>query len=216
MAEIMVVDDDQDLCESTAAVLAEAGFGVTLATRGQEALGRLQQGKLDLILLDLVMPGLSGLDLLGRIREKSPRLPVIMITAFASIENAVAAMRRGAADYLIKPCRVDVLLTAVRRALEESRFQAGQTELDIDKIMGCLANSIRRGILACLGQKGPLRFMDLCRQLAIEDHTKMNFHLKILKEAGFLTRDEHKLYRLSEHGLQVMDCTSFLVRKLSA
>jgi len=98
MTEIMVVDDDQDLRESVAEVLGGAGFSVTQASRGEEALEHLARKNFDLILLDMVMPGLGGLELLGRIRDKAPRMPVIMITAFASVDNAVAAMRQGASD----------------------------------------------------------------------------------------------------------------------
>lgn len=215
MTEIMVVDDDQDLRESMAEVLGKAGFSVTLAGRGEEALEQLAQKNFDLILIDLVMPGLGGLELLGRIREKCPRMPVIMITAFASVENAVAAMRQGASDYVTKPFRIDGLLASVGRVLEEARFESCRTSLDIDTVLSCLANPLRRDILHRLEQEGALRFMDLCRKLELGDHTKMNFHLKILKEAGFLNQDENKLYLLTSQGAQVLGCVRFLMKKLS-
>jgi DNA-binding response OmpR family regulator len=216
MAEILIVDDDEDLRDSMTEVLAGAGMAVTQATRGEEALGLLEHGQFDLILLDLVMPGLPGLEVLRRIREKLPRVPVLMITAFASVENAVEAMRQGASDYVTKPFRVDGLLAAVRRNLEEARFVSCRSELNLDAVLGCLSNPIRRDILASIEQEGALRFMEVCRRMEIDDHTKVNFHLKILKEADILTQDERKRYLLTPHGLRVMDCARFLVKNLSS
>jgi DNA-binding response OmpR family regulator len=215
MTEIMIVDDDQDLRESMAEVLDKAGFSVTQASRGEEALEHLARKKFDLVLLDLVMPGLGGLELLDRIKDKAPRLPVIMITAFASVENAVAAMRQGASDYVTKPFRIDGLLASVGRVLEEARFESCLTSVDLDSILSCLSNPLRREILARLEEEGALRFMDICRKLELEDHTKMNFHLKILKAADFLNQDENKLYQLTAHGTQVLGCVRFLMKKLA-
>ncbi len=215
MIEIMMVDDDQDLRESVAEVLSEAGFAVTEAGRGEEALEHLAHKNFDLILLDLIMPGLSGLELMGRIREKSPRMPVIMITAFASVDNAVAAMRQGASDYITKPFRIDALLASVGRVLEEARFDSCMTSLDLDTVLSCLSNPLRRQILAHVEQEGGLRFMDICRKLELTDHTKMNFHLKILKEADFLDQDDNKIYLLTSLGTQVLGCMRVLMKKLA-
>jgi DNA-binding response OmpR family regulator len=215
MIEILVVDDDQDLRESIAEVLSEAGFAVTEADRGEEALEHLAHKNLDLILLDLIMPGLSGLELMGRIREKSPRMPVIMITAFASVDNAVAAMRQGASDYITKPFRIDALLASVGRVLEEARFASCMTSLDLDTVLSCLSNPLRRQILVHVEQEGGLRFMDICRKLELTDHTKMNFHLKILKEADFLDQDDNKIYLVTSLGTQVLGCMRVLMKKLA-
>ncbi len=215
MTEIMVVDDDLDLRESIAEVLGGAGFAVTTAADGETALGLLGQQKFDLVLLDLVMPGLSGMEVLRRLREQLPRLPVIMLSAFATVENAVEAMRQGAQDYVTKPFRVDTLLTSVRRTLEEAGFASCRTAVNMDTVMGSLANPLRRRILACVEQEGALRFMDLCRRLEMEDHTKMNFHLKVLKEAGFLAQDDHKLYLLTKAGQQAMECARLFVKHIA-
>lgn len=215
MTEIMVVDDDEDLRENLAEVLSGHDFTVTTAAGGEEALELLEQRPFDLILLDLVMPAMGGMEVLRRIREKTPRLPVIIFSAFATVENAVEAMRQGAQDYITKPFRLESLLASVRRTLEEARFESCRLTLDMDAIMGCLANSMRRDILSSVADAGSLRFMDICRHLEIEDHTKMNFHLKVLKEAGFLTQDENKRYMPTSQGLQVMDCARTLMKKLS-
>lgn len=216
MTEILVVDDDRDLRESIAEVLAGVDFTVSLAADGEAALELLGQRKIDLVLLDLVMPGLGGMEVMRRMRERLPRLPVIILTAFATVENAVEAMRQGAQDYVTKPFRVDTLLASVRRSLEEAGFEACRATVNMDTLMGSLANPLRRQILFRIEQEGTMRFMEICRRLEIEDHTKMNFHLKVLREAGFLTQDDRKLYQLTKQGLQVMECARMLVKKLSA
>lgn len=216
MTEIMVVDDDQDLRESLAEVLDGAGFSVVQAADGEAALVLLGQQKFDLVLLDLVMPGMGGLEVMRRLRERSPRLPVIILTAFATVEGAVDAMRHGAQDYVTKPFRVDTLLASVRRALEEASFESCRATVNMDTLMGSLANPLRRQILFYVEQEGSARFMDICRHLEIEDHTKMNFHLKVLKEADFLVQNERKLYLLTKQGRQVMECARMLVKKLSS
>jgi DNA-binding response OmpR family regulator len=215
MTEIMVVDDDQDLRETIAEVLQGAGFAVSTAAGGAEALELSAHQKFDLVLLDLVMPGLDGLEVMRRLHEKSPRLPVIILTAFATVENAVEAMRQGARDYVTKPFRVDSLLASVRRTMAEAGFEACRTTINMDNIMASLANPIRRRILDFLEQEGGLRFMDLCRRLEMADHTKMNFHLKVLKEAGLLSQDQQKHYSLTREGSQVMACARNLAQKLS-
>ena len=124
-------------------------------------------------------------------------------------------MRQGASDYVTKPFRIDTLLASVGRVLEEARFESCRTSLDLDTVLSCLANPLRREILAQVEQEGALRFMDLCRKLELEDQTKMNFHRKILKEAGFLSQDENKLYGLTAQGAQVLGCVRFLMKKLA-
>lgn len=215
MIEILVVDDDQYLREGMAEVLERAGFAVSLAADGEIALALIGRQKFDLVLLDLVMPGLGGMEVMRRLREKLPRLPIIMVSAFATVENAVEAMRQGAQDYVTKPFRADTLLAAVRRAMEEARFESCWATMNMDTIMGSLANPLRRRIISCVEEDGSLRFMDICRRLEIDDHTKLNFHLKVLKEAGFLTQDDNKLYLLTATGRQAMEGARLFAKKIS-
>lgn len=203
---ILVVDDDLELRDSICEILAEAGYLVAPAANGEEALDCLGRQKFDLVLLDLIMPGLGGKEALALIKRQAPFVRVIMITAFATIDNAVSAMRAGADDYLTKPFKVDDLLAAVRRGLEEARVLECHDVLDANETFNALSNSMRRDILALLAREGRLRFMDVARKLEVADHTKVNFHVKILRDAGFVEQDRQKFYLLSGRGRKIVDC----------
>lgn len=207
---ILVVDDDRELRETIGEILHGAGFAVHAAASGEEALAVLQQQSFDLVLVDMIMPGIGGQELLPLLKRQAPRSKVIMITAFATVENAVEAMRRGADDYLTKPFKVDELLTAVRRVLEEARLRECGFNIEMDSTFSCLANAIRREILKLIERQQKLRFMDIARQLGIEDHTKMNFHLKMLRDAGLVGQDERKCYLLTAEGQRIVACLSQL------
>jgi FixJ family two-component response regulator len=137
------------------------------------------------------------------------------MTAFSTIENAVDAMRRGADDYLTKPFKTADLLMTVKRVLEEAKFKACKAILDTDGTFNSLANSIRREILQLLGTNGRRRFMDLTRDLGIDDHTKVNFHLKVLKENGLIDQDDQKYYSLSAEGEKVAQCMNVVIQNLT-
>ncbi|MFU8856834.1 MAG: sigma-54-dependent transcriptional regulator, partial [Deferrisomatales bacterium] len=139
-ARVLVVDDDRDLQENIQEILAGAGFGVTLASRADEALEILRKEPFDVVLLDLMMPGMGGMEALPLIRRQAPRSRVVMITAFATVQSAVEAMRRGAEDYLVKPFRLDELTVAVRRCLESARFSECETPPDAETTFHCLGN----------------------------------------------------------------------------
>jgi DNA-binding NtrC family response regulator len=116
---ILLVDDDLAFRVGTLALLEDHGFKATFATNGEEARQKLAEQHFDLVLSDLVMPGMNGIELLKHIRDTYPGLTVIMITGFASIGTAVEAMRIGARDYITKPCDNDELMIKIQRALEE-------------------------------------------------------------------------------------------------
>jgi DNA-binding transcriptional ArsR family regulator len=125
-------------------------------------------------------------------------------------------MRRGADDYLTKPFKTSDLLTTVNRVLEEAKFKACKAVLDTDSTFNAMANPIRREILQLLSAKGKYRFMDLTRELGIEDHTKVNFHLKVLKENGLVAQDEQKFYCLSVEGEKVTQCLNVVINNLTS
>lgn len=211
-AKVLVVDDDQDLRENIQEILTGAGFGVTLASRADEALEILRKDQFDVVLLDLMMPGMGGMEALPVIRREAPRTRVVMVTAFGTVQNAVEAMRLGADDYLVKPFRIDELTVTVRRCLETARFSECDFLLDAESTFHCLANTIRRDALRLLHRHGSLRFMEITRQMGIEDHTKVNFHLRILKEAHLVSQDESRKYSLTPEGASVAACVEGLLR----
>ena len=119
--KIMIVDDDLAFRVGTLALLDDNGYSSTIASSGDEARRKLAEQHFDLVLSDLVMPGMNGIELLQHITTSHPGTPVIMVTGFASIGTAVEAMRLGARDYVTKPCDNDELLIKIRRALEEQQ-----------------------------------------------------------------------------------------------
>jgi DNA-binding NtrC family response regulator len=120
---ILVVDDEESLRRVTQLKLQQAGYEAMTASNGSQALEVLAKNPQDLIITDLKMPGMSGMDLLRRAKEEYPEIIVIVVTAFGTIESAVEAMRLGAHDYIIKPVNADALKLVVSRALEHHRLQ---------------------------------------------------------------------------------------------
>jgi len=121
MASILVIEDEAVLAQSLARALEQQGHDLLVADSGANALDGIQNRSLDLVLLDLRLPDASGLDLLPRILELEPRLPVILMTAYGTVQDAVEAMRRGARDYLQKPLDLEELRLLVDRVLAQQR-----------------------------------------------------------------------------------------------
>lgn len=109
MAEhhILVVDDEEAQRTVLAGFLRKRGFSVSMAAHVEAAIGLASTESVDLVLTDMKMPGATGIDLLDRLRAINPDVPVIVMTAFGTVANAVDAMKRGAADYLTKPIDLD-------------------------------------------------------------------------------------------------------------
>ncbi len=140
------------------------------------------------------------------IKRKYSKIKIVMLTAFSTVEGAVEAMRKGADDYVTKPFKINDLLVTIRRCLEEAKFVACSELLNMDDTFKCLANATRRKTLALLKEHDKLRFMDITRKLDIDDHTKVNFHLKVLKDAALLEQDGRKYYQLSTKGKKIIAC----------
>lgn len=121
---ILVVDDDENLRWVLQTQLEDMGYQVSTAADGLQALEAIGQSPPSLVLTDLKMPGLSGMDLLDRIRKEYPEVPVVIVTAFGTIQSAVHAMRAGAYDYLTKPIDFEELGLVVERVLEHFRLVA--------------------------------------------------------------------------------------------
>jgi DNA-binding NtrC family response regulator len=122
MERILILDDEADMLETCRRILAAAGHESIATTDPHEALELLASERPDVLLTDLRMPSMDGIDLLRRAHEIDPSLPVIMLTAYATIESAVAAVREGAFDYLAKPFTLDQLVVSVERALAQRRL----------------------------------------------------------------------------------------------
>ncbi len=122
MEKILIVDDEQSMRDVLSIMLKRAGYGVTVAADGEEAIAQLGKDIFDLVITDLKMPKVGGLDVLKAVKDSSPDTVVLVITAFASTETAIEAMKRGAYDYLTKPFQVDEVQLIIRNALEKRRL----------------------------------------------------------------------------------------------
>jgi two-component system response regulator PilR (NtrC family) len=120
---IHVIDDEPVIHDVLAQLLTAEGYEVEISASGEEALEKFPSQSFDVILLDLLMPGMDGIEVLRRIKRIDPQAAVIIITAYGSVESAIAAMKIGALDYVQKPFKHDVLLLAVEKALERKRLQ---------------------------------------------------------------------------------------------
>ncbi len=118
---ILVVDDDKSLREFLEIFLAQEGYNPLVAGDGPEALALLESHPVSLVLSDIRMPEMDGVTLLRRIRQRDPQMPVILITAFASLETAVDAMKEGALDYITKPFQLDELRQVIEQGLAARR-----------------------------------------------------------------------------------------------
>ena len=214
MKKVLIVDDDAEFRKNIEEILNEAGYETACAASALEAYGKLSSEKFDVGLIDFMMPQKSGIDALFDMKRLQPKIKLIMITAFASIDNAVEAIKRGASDYIAKPFKIETLLLTIRRVLEEAKFEEAIINLDIDRTMSALASPIRRNIIKLLQEKAEIHLMEITRKLDIEDHTKVVFHLKILKEADIIYQSPARGYHLTKEGVRMMDCLKILEQYL--
>jgi DNA-binding NtrC family response regulator len=136
---ILVVDDERDICRALEFLLSREGYIVDTALSGEEGLNKIKKKDFDLLLTDLKMEGMDGIQLLERTKEVSPSTVVVIMTAYASVENAVEAMKKGAADYIVKPFVNEDVKLRLKRLLEHKRLQIENQTLrrQLSQQMGC-------------------------------------------------------------------------------
>jgi two-component system response regulator HydG len=170
---ILIVDDEVNHAEAIAEVLEREGYETLTAASGEEGLDKLSANGVDLIVTDLVMPGISGMDMMERAKASDPAVEVIMVTAHGSVEQAVQAMEKGAYSFLSKPVNMHELRMKVKRALEKRELveKADELEARLDKRYGF------EGIVA----RSPktIRVLETVRQVATTSATVL-----ILGESG--------------------------------
>jgi len=160
IARVLIVDDDEKMRTILQKVLQRQGYDVTLAHNGQNAIHLLQKTGFDLVLSDIRMPGMDGLELLRQVREISTDTTVIMMTAFGSVDSAVEAMKQGAYDYINKPFKMDEVLICLSRAVEEKCLR-------YELISMREALEARYGFENIVGKSKPMQDMfDLIRRVA--------------------------------------------------
>jgi len=147
---ILVVDDEPNMLGLFKKILEKEGYEVVTALSGEEAFEQLNRESFDLLISDLKMPGLSGLDLIRKVKELNPTLPCIVLTAFGTIESAVTAMKEGAYDYLTKPVNNDEIRLVVKKAMDMYRLNR-----EVEKLRGNVG--LWSGPINIIGRSRPMR-----------------------------------------------------------
>lgn len=119
---ILVVDDEEMLCDMLFDVLSQAGYTVKTARDGNDAIAQIENEPFEIVITDLKMPGMSGLELLQRVQKINPDICVLIITTYSTVESAVNAMKLGAYDYICKPFELDEIKVIIERAVERQRL----------------------------------------------------------------------------------------------
>ncbi len=142
MPSILVVDDELSMREFLKILLEKEGYEVATASEASSAIDFIQNQDFDLVLSDIKMPGMGGLSLLEKIKEMDSSIPVIMITAYASPENAVVAMKSGAFDYITKPFKVDEIIKIIKSAISATAaIKTGEVSAESDSFEGIIGKS---------------------------------------------------------------------------
>jgi DNA-binding response OmpR family regulator len=209
MKKILIVEDDVELGSRLAGIVTDAGYQYDRAVTCREALEKAAADEYAAVLLDMVLPG-SGTNCIVELRTKVPRMKIIVTTAFATISNAVDAMRKGASDYVVKPFKIEELLTAIRQALEEASFERLGDRKDFYNILNALSSPIRSDIIRLLHARKKARLREIAKDLGIEDRAKVLFHLKKLKESGLVEYDKDHACSLTIVGEISFECLKVL------
>ncbi|MES2638848.1 MAG: sigma-54 dependent transcriptional regulator [Myxococcota bacterium] len=201
MARVLCVDDEIEMLDTTRRIVARDGHEVVGCTSGGEALAELEGDPFDLVLTDLMMPGIDGMAVLATALEKSPGVPVVLMTAHATIETAVAAMRAGAWDYIAKPFSMQELRVVVERALGHGRLARENRRLRAEL-------EARGAAPAFVGRSAPMRAIDeMLARVAPTDLTVM-----ITGESGtgkeVVARAVHARSKRAEAPFVPVDCAA--------
>lgn len=160
-ASVLVIDDEEIMRDILQTLLEREGSNVSLAESGEAGLALARSQTFDVAVVDVMMPGISGIETLDELAKLDPELPVILITAFASVENAIAAMKRGAFDYITKPFKNDEVLVVVRNAVERRRL------VNENRTLRETLRAQTHEFSEIIGRSGPMRqVFDLIAQAA--------------------------------------------------
>jgi DNA-binding NtrC family response regulator len=213
MITVLIVDDNDEQRSILSDLLTGYGYSIDEAPSGEEAIEKAALSEFDIVLLDLVMPKMSGMDVLSEIRKTSPQTKIIIMTGFATVEGAVEAIKKGASDYIAKPFNSNTLNVIIRRIQEEKKFDTGTKKLKLDSTLRSLSCSIRRQIIKLIDSQKGMKLMEITRVLNIDDHTKVYFHLKILRNSKIIEQ-KNKTYILTREGDELLSRLRILENNL--
>jgi DNA-binding response OmpR family regulator len=183
--KLLIVDDQPTVRTSLRDLLSLRGYHVDEASSGEEALARFEAAHYDLLLLDVRMPGMDGPEVMRHLRRDHPDLPVIILTAHASVDSAIAAVKLNAADYLLKPFKIEDLIATVGRVLED--HQQRRRRQDLLHMMGQALDSLR-------GEEPPLNAdsQGASDGMATHSPTSPRSTSRRFRRVGSLTLDSEK------------------------
>lgn len=204
MKNILIIEDDKKMRDGLVELLLDEGYKIESAQNGQTGLDMIRKKDFDVVLTDLIMPIMGGLEVLREIKRMRPKTYVIIITAYGTIENTVEAMKIGASDYITKPFKIDEVQTKIRKVLAEAELEESPQILDSD-IIKVLSNPIRKNTVRLIDKAGKLKFTEIKNALKIDDATKLSFHLRILKLYKVVEQDSEKVYMLTNAGKKLME-----------
>jgi len=204
MKNILVTEDDPKMRTGLVEILKDEGYDVDSAENGQKGLEKIKEKDYDIVLTDLIMPVMGGMELLRNIKNIKPGTSVMIITAFGTIENAVEAIKLGASEYITKPFKIDEVQSKIKKVLAEKEFEKSPQILD-SNIIKAISNPIRKDTVELLARAGKLKFTEIRKALKIDDATKLSFHLRILKSNDLIEQDSEKVYMLSSSGKKLME-----------
>ncbi len=207
---VLIVDDDPAIRSTLSEYLEKKGVCTALASSGREAIGKAKAQDFDVAIVDLVMPEMDGMTVLTELKMLRPKMKVIMISAFSTVGNTVEAIKKGASHYITKPYSLIEVFTTIKMVIEEAMFDPIAKNPFIDEILSAVKNLVRRNIIHLLSRGQGMRFTEITRALGMEDHTKLVFHLKVLMEAGMITKNEGKIYVLTNEGKKISEFLSTL------
>ncbi|MCZ7402741.1 MAG: response regulator [Candidatus Methanoperedens sp.] len=204
MKKILVIEDDTKMREGLVDLLKGEEYKIESAKNGRMGLDMIGQNDFDLVMTDLIMPVMGGMEVLREIKRIKPRTNVVIITAFGTIENAVDAVKAGASDYITKPFKIDEVQMKLRKILAETDFENYPALLNSD-IIKAISNPIRKDTVKLLNKEGKLKFTEIKNTLKIDDPTKLSFHLRVLKSYNVIEQDSEKVYLLAPMGKKLME-----------
>lgn len=203
MKNILIIEDEKEIREGLVELLEDAGFLVDSAENGQQGLEKIGKKDFDVVVTDLIMPVVGGMEVLRETKRIKSRTRVILISAFATVDNAVEAMKAGASDYITKPFKIDEVQTKIRKVLAEAEFE--MPHIFDSGIIKAISNQTRKDAVKLLYKAGRLKFTEIQRELGIEDATKLNFHMRVMKEHKIIEQDGEKFYMLTPAGKKLFE-----------
>jgi DNA-binding NtrC family response regulator len=213
MKKLLVIEDDEKMREGLVEILMNEGYAVKSAENGQLGLDIIKDDNINLVLTDIMMPVMGGMEVLLEIKRIKPNTQVILITAFASIDNAVEAMKAGASDYITKPFKIGEVQTKIRKTLALSELEKYPEFLESDILKG-ISNPIRKNVVKLLEKEGKLKFTQIKNMLKIEDATKLSFHLRVLRSHNVIEQDNEKIYMLTREGIKLIENLKRIEKRL--